>query len=209
MRARWLWLVMFALVAIAVHGGCQGKNPTASPAGAAREPNLQASRGTPSPAPPRATAPRQAAAALQLQSPAFEHQGPIPRRYTCDGEDIAPPLTWGPAPMATRSWALIMDDPDAPAGTWDHWIVYDIPPEVTQLAEGAPPPGRQGRNSWGRIGYGGPCPPPGPAHHYVFRIYALDIPSLGLPDGATKAQVLAAMEGHILAQATLVGTYGR
>ncbi|NPA06273.1 MAG: YbhB/YbcL family Raf kinase inhibitor-like protein [Chloroflexi bacterium] len=195
---------MLILVVVVFSGGCQKERPAASPP---RGAGSYADRGTPS---PTHTAPEyQASPALQLQSPAFEHQGPIPRRYTCDGEDISPPLTWGPAPKATRSWVLIMDDPDAPAGTWDHWIVYDIPAEVTQLVEGATPPGRQGRNSWGRIGYGGPCPPPGPPHHYVFRIYALDIPSLGLPEGATKAQVLQAMQDHILAQATLIGTYGR
>ncbi|NPA26028.1 MAG: YbhB/YbcL family Raf kinase inhibitor-like protein [Chloroflexi bacterium] len=148
-------------------------------------------------------------AALKLASPAFEDQGPIPARYTCDGENVSPPLQWGPTPPGTRSWVLIMDDPDAPGGVWDHWIVYDIPAQVTQLAEGQTPPGRQGRNSWGHAYYEGPCPPPGPAHRYVFRLFALDVPSLGLPEAASKAQVLAAMEGHVLSQAQLIGTYGR
>ena len=148
-----------------------------------------------------------------LRSPVFAQGQPIPQRYTCDGEDVSPPLAWEGAPQAA-SYVLIMDDPDAPIGTFTHWILYNIPGQVTSLPEGLTKEGRlsqgmlQGRNDFGRLGYGGPCPPRGPAHRYYFRLYALDAP-LDLPPGANKAQVLKAMEGHILAWAELMGTYRR
>ncbi len=145
---------------------------------------------------------------LSFASAAFGYGETIPKRYTCDGEDISPPLTWGQAPEGTRAWVLIMDDPDAPMGTWVHWVLYDLPAETTGLPEGTQGVGTQGRNSWGRLGYGGPCPPPGKPHRYFFRLYALDAP-LGLPPGATKAQVERAMQGHILARGEWMGRYGR
>jgi Raf kinase inhibitor-like YbhB/YbcL family protein len=149
-----------------------------------------------------------------LASPAFGAGERIPKVYTCDGSDESPALFWSGAPEGTRSFALICDDPDAPVGTWTHWVIYGIPAEQTKLHEGTPAspdlPGgvKQGLNSWKRAGYGGPCPPPGKPHRYFFVLYALDSP-LGLPPGASKEQVQAAMKGHILGRAELMGVYGR
>lgn len=149
--------------------------------------------------------------AIELTSPAFQHGQPIPRRHTCDGEDISPALNWRNIPPGTKSLALIMDDPDAPRGTWSHWVIFNIPPEVTGLPElraGATAGlGLDGKNSWGRRGYGGPCPPQG-THRYFFRLYALDT-LLRLQAGAVREEVLKAMEGHVLAQGELMGTYSR
>ena len=150
---------------------------------------------------------------MQITSPAFAHAEMIPDRYTCKGNDISLPLKWEAAPEGSRSFALIFDDPDAPMGTWVHWVVYDLPAECNKLPEDVPDVnpvaggGVQGTNSWGRIGYGGPCPPSG-THHYFFRLYALDT-VLGLKAGATKAQLLKAMEGHILDECELMGRYAR
>jgi len=149
---------------------------------------------------------------MVLRSPAFSAAAPIPARFSCDADNVSPPLSWEGAPRRARSLALIMDDPDAPAGSWDHWLLYDLPAGSSGLVEGIaaealPRGARQGRNSWGRSEYGGPCPPHG-THRYFFRLYALDI-RLGLPPGVSKRQLLAAMEGHILARARLIGTYSR
>jgi hypothetical protein len=152
--------------------------------------------------------------AFELKSPAFEQGGNIPKRYTCEGQDISVPLIWKDAPLKTRSFALISDDPDAPIGIWVHWVIYDIPDTATELKEGIPtdaslPDGsRQGMNDFRRIGYGGPCPPPGKPHRYFFKLYALDT-MLYLNPGATKKQLLKAMEGHILAETQLIGKYQR
>ncbi len=143
---------------------------------------------------------------MQLKSMAFEHEGPIPQHYTCDGSDVSPPLSLSDVPAEAVSLALVMDDPDAPRGTWDHWVAFDIP-VVTDIAEDVGSLGIGGKNSWGRIGYGGPCPPAG-THRYFFTVYALDA-ELGLAEGATKAEVLEAMEGHVLAKAALMGRYSR
>jgi len=151
---------------------------------------------------------------LRLKTSAFTPGTEIPVPFTRDGSDTSPALAWSAPPENTRSLALIADDPDAPGRTWVHWVLYDLPPEARQLPEGIPPEGaltsgaRQGRNDFGTIGYGGPCPPPGPAHRYYFKLYALDR-TLGLPAGATRAQVERAMRGHILAQGELMGRYGR
>ncbi len=153
--------------------------------------------------------------AFILTSAAFKDGAPIPAKYTCDGVDVSPPLAWSGAPAGTRSVALIADDPDAPGGTWVHWVLYNLPAEVSDLPEniakvesldlgGA----RQGRNDFRRPGYGGPCPPPGPAHRYFFKLYALDT-RLELKAGAQKKDVEAAMEGHVLGSAQLMGTYAR
>lgn len=153
--------------------------------------------------------------ALRIQSTAFAPGETIPARYTCEGADIAPPLTWSGVPPAAQSLVLILDDPDAPDPrsprmTWVHWVLYNLPPGSGGLPEGAtskdlPPGTREGRNDWTRTGYGGPCPPIG-RHRYFHRLYALDrvLPDLGTP---TKAALLAAMQGHILEQTELVGTY--
>jgi len=149
---------------------------------------------------------------MGLRSPAFLQGAPIPARYTCDAEDVSPALSWEGVPPRTRSFALLLEDPDAPAGSWSHWLVYDLPADTRELAEGISAHAlkdgvRQGRNSWGRSEYGGPCPPSG-THRYFFRLYALDI-RLGLPPGVGRKQLLAAMQGHILARAELLGTYSR
>lgn len=150
---------------------------------------------------------------LSLRSEAFGHEGEIPTRYTCEGDDVSPPLEWSGVPDGTKSLALIVDDPDAPDPkapkmTWVHWILYDIPAHVRALPEGVaklPPGTREGVNDWKRTGYGGPCPPIG-RHRYYHKLYALDteLGDLGQP---TKAQLEAAMRDHILAQAELMGTY--
>jgi Raf kinase inhibitor-like YbhB/YbcL family protein len=164
---------------------------------------------------PAATLAQQEAKAmsLKLTSSSFAHNGEIPTRYTCEGQDVSPPLAWSGVPANTRSLALIVDDPDAPDPaapklTWVHWLLYDIPPSATGLPEGArdlPPGTREGRNDWRRTGYGGPCPPVG-RHRYFHKLYALDalLPDLGKPD---KARLEAAMKGHVIAQAELIGTY--
>jgi Raf kinase inhibitor-like YbhB/YbcL family protein len=167
-------------------------------------------RGIPAPAEVEGERP---STSWELSSPAFGPQEPIPAKYTCDGEDASPPLEWGEPPQDAASLALIADDPDAPAGTWVHWVLYDLPPQTRSLPEDiAPDPeppigGRHGQSSWHRLGYGGPCPPSG-THRYYFRLYALDR-VLDLDPGATKQQLLGAMEGHVLAQAELMGTYAR
>jgi len=154
---------------------------------------------------------------LSIRSPAFAHNASIPPRYTCDGEDVSPPLAWSGAGSEARSLVLIVDDPDAPdpaapTTTWVHWVLYNLPPQSDGLpeavTEGELPPGTlQGVNDWGRSGYGGPCPPVG-RHRYFFKLYSLDtvLPDLGRP---TKARLLEAMEGHVLDHAELVGTYQR
>lgn len=151
---------------------------------------------------------------IKLTSPSFDHGDSIPVKYTCEGEDVSPPLLWSDVPDGTRSLALVCDDPDAPSGTWVHWVMYDIPPKFSELSEGVPttevtPRGaKQGMNDFKRLGYGGPCPPRGDAHRYFFRIYALDI-APGLPAGATRADLQRAIEGHVLEQGELVGLYER
>ncbi len=151
--------------------------------------------------------------ALTLTSPAFDPEQAIPARYTCDGEDISPPLAWGDPPPGTQSLALIAEDPDAPLGTWVHWVLYNLPAASRSLQEGVageadrPDGSRQGKNSGGRLGYSGPCPPSG-THRYFFRLYALDA-RLDLAAGASKNQVLEAVQGHVLAQGELMGTYAR
>jgi Raf kinase inhibitor-like YbhB/YbcL family protein len=151
---------------------------------------------------------------FELRSSAFRQNQAIPKKYTCDGSDVSVPLNWNDPVHETKSFALIADDPDAPRGTWVHWVLYDLPGDTRELAEGIPAKetlddgAKQGKNDFGRIGYGGPCPPPGPVHHYQFKLYALG-KMVGLRPGATKQQLLDAMKGHILAQAELIGTYKR
>ncbi|MEN2998947.1 MAG: YbhB/YbcL family Raf kinase inhibitor-like protein [Brevinematia bacterium] len=150
---------------------------------------------------------------IKVSSSAFKDGDFIPRKYTCDGDDISPEIRIEGIPTGTKSLVLINDDPDAPVGVWDHWILYDIPPNTNTIPEGIKPERefpngmKHGINSWGRVGYGGPCPPSG-THRYYFRVYALDI-QLNLPPGATKQKILKAMEGHILAQGELMGKYAR
>ncbi len=152
---------------------------------------------------------------LELKSPAFKHKGKIPAIFTCEGKDISPELNISGVPEGTKSLVLIMDDPDAPMGTWVHWVVYNIPPTIHTLKRNFPrkeklPNGIiQGENSWGKIGYGGPCPPKNNgAHKYVFKLYAID-KKLNLPPGARKNEILIAIKKHILASTILIGTYER
>jgi Raf kinase inhibitor-like YbhB/YbcL family protein len=151
---------------------------------------------------------------LQISSTAFSAGEAIPKNFTCDGPDISPQLAWNEPPAKTQSFALIMDDPDAPVGTWVHWVLFDLPAAAKELPEGVAKQeqlssgARQGRNDFGKIGYGGPCPPPGKPHRYFFKLYALDS-KLNLKAGAIKAEVERAMKGHILAQAEHIGRYGR
>jgi Raf kinase inhibitor-like YbhB/YbcL family protein len=144
---------------------------------------------------------------LTITSPAFTEGEPIPVKFSCDGDDVSPELVWDGVPEGTASLALIMDDPDAPVGTWVHWVLFNLPPDNTGLPEGVTGLGVDGLNSWGTTGYGGPCPPGG-THRYFFKLYALDT-TLELDAGATKDALEGAMEGHILAQAELMGTYTR
>ena len=152
--------------------------------------------------------------AMQLTSTAFTEGNMIPSRHGCDGDDLSPALAWSGAPAATKAYALIMDDPDAPAGIWVHWVLFNLAPDATALPEGVPPDpspptgGLHGANSWRRIGYGGPCPPGG-THRYLFKLYALDAPLSSLSTSATARDVVAAMRGHILAEAQLMGRYAR
>ena len=151
---------------------------------------------------------------FQITSAAFSEGQPIPAKYSCEGSDISPPLQWTNTPASTKSFALIADDPDAPMGTWVHWVLYDLPPDATGLPEDVAKTqviasgAKQGLNTWPRLGYGGPCPPPGKPHRYFFKLYALDR-MLDLKPGATKKDLLKAMEGHVLAEGQLMGTYQR
>ncbi|MGZ3582751.1 MAG: YbhB/YbcL family Raf kinase inhibitor-like protein [Ktedonobacterales bacterium] len=151
---------------------------------------------------------------FELKSSAFGPGQNIPARYACDGEHVSPPLTWSGAPQRTATFTFIVDDPDAPRGTFTHWVLFNIPgnvdhldqhvPQTQHLANGAV----QGSNDFGSLGYGAPCPPKGKAHHYRFTLYALD-GALNLPAGVSREQVFDAMQGHVLDQAQLVGTYQR
>lgn len=150
---------------------------------------------------------------MEIRSSAFAHEDMIPAKYTCDGKNISPPLSWSGAPKETKSFALICDDPDAPMGTWVHWVLFDIPATVTSLPEGVAKLeeikglGKNGKNTSRRWGYDGPCPPSG-THRYYFKLYALDT-LLNLQPGLTKEELLKAMQGHILAQAETLGRYKR
>ena len=154
--------------------------------------------------------------AFSVTSTAFKEGAGIPVKHTCDGADVSPPLAWSGAPAGAGAFALIADDPDAPAGTWVHWVLYDLPGTASQLPESVAKTevpselggATQGKNDFRRTGYGGPCPPPGPAHRYFFKLYALDTP-LRLKPGAAKQDLEAAMKGHILATAQLMGSYAR
>jgi Raf kinase inhibitor-like YbhB/YbcL family protein len=152
--------------------------------------------------------------AMELRSSAFEPDATIPRKYTCDGENVSPPLHWSRVPPATKSLALIADDPDAPGGIWSHWVVYDLPPNVAALGENTPKTeslangSKQGVNDFQQVGYGGPCPPPGSAHRYFFRLYALDR-VFELKPKTNRQQLLAAIQDHSVGAAELVGRYLR
>jgi len=157
-------------------------------------------------------------ATIRLESAAFKEGGTIPKVHTCDGRDTSPPLEWSRVPEAARSLSLIVEDPDAPGGTFTHWVLFDLPPDLKGLREGIPPEGevkltpggataRQGKNDFGKLGYGGPCPPRG-THRYIFLLYALDA-GPNLKPGATREELLRVLKGHILAEGRLMGRYTR
>ncbi|MFB3776149.1 MAG: YbhB/YbcL family Raf kinase inhibitor-like protein [Bryobacteraceae bacterium] len=149
---------------------------------------------------------------FRVESPAFSDGGSIPKLYTCEGADLSPALQWEGEPGGTRSYALIVDDPDAPAGTWNHWLLWDLPAGVHTLPQGFKPgqAGESGTNDFGRLGYGGPCPPKGHGpHRYFFRLYALRESSLGLRRGARRADLDKALAGRVLAEAQWMGVYER
>jgi len=151
--------------------------------------------------------------AITITSTAFSEGSMIPQNYTCDGEDISPPLVWSGVPDGTKSLALICDDPDAPMGTWVHWVLFNIPPHIMELPANIPPEkiiqngAKHGINDFRKFGYGGPCPPGG-THRYYFKLYALDT-EINVEAGINKAQLLQAMEGHILTEGQLMGRYSR
>ena len=150
--------------------------------------------------------------AFQITTTAFRDGSFIPKKFTCDGPDVSPALSWGDPPAGTKSLAIIADDPDAPAGTWVHWVLYDLPADTRKLPEGVakdrelPNGALQGRNDFGKIGYDGPCPPRGSEHRYFFKLYALDSRT-GLKAGATKSELERAMKGHVLSQAQFIGKF--
>jgi len=151
---------------------------------------------------------------MQLASTAFTEGAPIPGKYTCDDKNVSPPLKWSGIPPGAKALVLIADDPDAPSGTWVHWVLYDLPATASELAEDVPKSqyvaagAKQGLNDFRHLGYGGPCPPPGKPHRYCFKLYALDAP-LDLKPGVTKKEVERVMGQHLLGQAQLIGTYQR
>ncbi len=151
---------------------------------------------------------------LPFSSPAFTNGAAIPAKYSCDGKNVSPPLKWSGVPSGTKSLALLVEDPDAPSGLWVHWVLFALPPTTTELPEDVaksqylPGGARQGLNDFRHLGYGGPCPPSGKPHRYFFKLYALDAPS-ELQPGATRKELLQAMERHVLAEGELMGTYKR
>jgi len=153
---------------------------------------------------------------FQIKSSAFKNGERIPKKYTCEGEDVSPPVEWSGAPEGTKSFVLIVDDPDAPIGTFNHWVIYDIPASKNSLPEGVQKKPeieggiKQGRNDFGKVGWGGPCPPPGHGtHRYFFKIKAISQETLKLPPGASKSEVLKAIDGKVLGEAEFFGTYSR
>lgn len=235
MRRKTLVLVVFSLI-VAVAAGCAKPAapsptteppaptstsapvatvaPTATPVPTVASAPTATTAPTVTPAPTATSAPVATAtvAPFAITSDAFDHEAAIPVKYTCDGDDISPALAWTDPPDGTQTFALIMDDPDAPGGTWVHWVVYNLPADTRGLPEAVAsdadlPGGVQGKNSWPRDAYGGPCPPSG-THRYFFTLYAVDT-QLALEPGATKAEVLMVVEGHILAETSVMGTYQR
>jgi Raf kinase inhibitor-like YbhB/YbcL family protein len=188
MRKKYCMVLAIIMISIVTGAGCGGGEAIPAPAPGAVE------------------------SQMTISSPAFQEGGAIPDKYSCNGQNVSPELVWSGVPEGTKSLAVILDDRDAPRGTFNHWVIYNIPAGKSGLAEAVSGTSeladgtRQGKNSWGKIGYGGPCPPAGSSHRYYFIIYALDT-TLDLAAGATKEKVLAAMDGHVMAQAEAMGTY--
>ena len=220
--SRKLWALIVAAIAALAAVSCGGDDdPTPAPAPTA----LPAATAPPTPPggptvepqaarPTEAAVPSPAPAPFRLTSTAFEEREAIAERYTCDGEDVSPPLRWTGVPEGAVSVALIVDDPDAPRGTWVHWVLYSLPADVTELPEGVSTTAVtaesaiNGENDFGDLGYGGPCPPRGDPHRYFFKLYALDS-ALDLESGDEKEELLKAMEGHVVTETSLMGTYKR
>jgi Raf kinase inhibitor-like YbhB/YbcL family protein len=161
---------------------------------------------TSAPAPTADTAP---ASTLAIETPDFFPGQPIPKKFTCDGEDVSPEVKWSKAPDKTKSYALIVDDPDAPSGTFTHWVIFDMIVPSTHVPEAAKGIGTQAKNDFGNAKWNGPCPPPGKEHRYFFHLYALDVENLGLPDGTARMEVEKKMDGHIVGKVETMGTYKR
>jgi len=207
-------VLIFFFVGVLILVAC-GSSPIEAPS--VEEEPVETSEPTEAPAeteaPPKPV--EETVMPFELTSTAFAQGEPIPVQYSCDGEDISPPLAWGDPPEGTQSFVLIMDDPDAPVGTWDHWLLFNIPADMRGLEENLPITGKNqdpdaifvGNNSWGHADYGGPCPPGG-THRYFFKLYALDT-TLSLLPGVSKQELLNVMEGHVLGQTELMGTYTR
>ncbi len=204
MRKVGLIFVSLLFVSVAVAGCAQ----PASPEGKAPPSETVA------PKPTVAPQPADTEAVFAITSTAFVAGAEIPVEYTCDGQNSSPPLDWGQGTAGTASFALIVDDPDAPSGAFTHWVIFNLPPDTRSLPEAVPNENKltsgalQGKNGFGKIGYAGPCPPSGSPHHYRFTFYALD-KSLDLAAGASKEQALRAMQGHVLAESQLIGVYQR
>lgn len=201
-----LWLSgLAAAVVVVLAVSCQG--PASTPVFEETEPVAQEQ-------PPPVEQEGEPAMAFQLTSSAFKNGETIPGQFTGDGPDLSPPLSWTDPPEGAKSFALICDDPDAPVGTWVHWVIFNIPAEARGLGEGVrtekelPDGSRQGINDFRKIGYGGPAPPRGPSHRYFFKLYALDT-KVSNPAGISKQELLNAMRGHILAETQLMGRYKR
>ncbi len=206
-------LLIGLLIAILLAACATERAPASVPTRAQEEPEPTvepAAPATEEEAPPEEETPPMEESDFRLTSSAFLQGDPIPASYSCDGDNTSPRLTWTNPPGSTRSFALIFDDPDAPGGTWVHWVLFNLPAETRSLPEAVGPDPTlaiHGSNSWGSIGYGGPCPPGG-EHRYFFKLFALDS-VLDLGVGATKEQVLDAMQTHIVAEVELMGTYSR
>jgi len=205
-------LILLCCLALIAAGCAPAADPAEDPAPVMEEEAVEEVIPTDTPLPPteepeeEAEDEEPAMVEMTLISPAFAQDEAIPLQFSCDGDDLSPALAWTGIPEGTASLVLIMDDPDAPVGTWDHWLLFDMPPDLEGLAQGATA-GTEGNNSWNQTGYGGPCPPGG-THRYFFKLYALDI-TLDLPAGTAKGALEAAMEGQILGQTELMGTYTR
>ena len=205
-------LIMFCCLALVVVGCSPAPEPAEEPALVMEEEVVEEVIPTDTPLSPteepevEEEEEEPAMVEMTLTSPAFAQDEAIPLQFSCDGDDISPELAWAGIPEGAASLVLFLDDPDAPVGTWDHWLLFDMPPDLEGLPQGGTA-GTDGNNSWNRTGYGGPCPPGG-THRYFFKLYALDT-TLDLPAGTAKGALEAAMEGHILGQVELMGTYTR
>jgi len=212
MSKQYLILILFCCLALVAVGCAPAPEPAEEPTLVMKEDVVEEAIPTDTSLPPTEESEVEeevvepAMVEMTLTSPAFAQGEAIPLQYSCDGDDISPELAWAGIPEGASSLVLILDDPDAPVGTWDHWLLFDMPPDLEGLPQGGTA-GTDGNNSWNRTGYGGPCPPGG-THRYFFKLYALDT-TLDLPAGTAKGALEAGMQDHILGQVELMGTYTR